>query len=117
RLFFSCGWQVEGGRLGRGMLNKIRPGGRIYPHADTPEHAQYWDRFHYVIASAPGVLFRCGNEQVQMSTGQVWWFQNLLEHEVVNNSAVDRIHLVIDIRCAQFQFKGVLPQTPDGAPA
>lgn len=111
-LIFSLMSQVQGERLGRVMLNKIRPGGRIYPHADTPEHAQYWDRFHYVITSAPGVLFRCGDEQVQMQVGDVWWFQNALEHEVVNNSATDRIHLIVDIRTQHLQFKGVLPTTP-----
>jgi hypothetical protein len=63
-LIFSLMTTVEGERLGRVMLNKIRPGGRIFPHADTPVHAEYWDRFHYVVASSPGVNFRCGEEQV-----------------------------------------------------
>lgn len=105
--------QIQGERLGRVMINKIRPGGRIYPHADSPEHATYWDRFHYVIASAPGVLFRCGDEKVNMDTGDVWWFQNSLEHEVINNSAQERIHLIIDIRTRHMNFKGLLPQIPD----
>ena len=111
--------QVAGERLGRVMINKIRPGGRIYPHADTPVHAQYWDRFHYVVASAPGCTFRCGEEQVGMQTGELWWFQNQLEYEVVNNSAQDRIHLIIDIRTQHLQFKGLLPTTApeDAAPA
>jgi hypothetical protein len=34
-----------------------------------------------------------------MRTGEVWWFNNAIEHEVVNNSADDRIHLIVDIRC------------------
>lgn len=110
-LIFSLMAQVDGERLGRVMINKITPGGRIFPHADTPVHAEYWDRFHYVIASAPGVSFRCGEETVQMNTGEVWWFQNAIEHEVVNNSAQDRIHLIIDIRTQHLQFKGVLPHT------
>lgn len=110
-LIFGLMSQVEGERLGRVMINKIQPGGRIYAHADTPEHAQYWDRFHYVVASASGVLFRCGEEQVQMSTGEVWWFQNALEHEVVNNSPQERIHLIIDIRTQHLHFKGLTPTT------
>jgi hypothetical protein len=32
---------VGGTRLGRVMVNRIAPGGVIYPHADTPEHANY----------------------------------------------------------------------------
>lgn len=111
-LIFALMGQVQGERLGRVMVNKIRPGGRIFPHADTPAHAQYYSRFHYVVMSAPGVLFRCGEEQIGMQTGQLWWFNNALEHEVVNNSPQERIHLIIDVRCAQFAFKGTLPQTP-----
>ncbi len=111
-LIFSLMTTVDGERLGRVMLNKIRPGGRIFPHADTPVHATYWDRFHYVVQSTPGVMFRVGEEKVNMQTGEAWWFQNLIEHEVVNNSAEDRIHLVIDIRCQHLAFRGELPTKP-----
>lgn len=93
--------RVGGERLGRCMINKIAPGGRIFPHADTPEHAEYYSRFHIVIQSSPGVAFRCDDEQVYMATGEVWWFNNKLEHEVINNSADDRIHLIVDIRTSR----------------
>jgi hypothetical protein len=110
-LIFALMATVEGERLGRVMLNRIRPGGMIYPHADTPAHAQYWDRYHYVVQSAPGCVFRCADEKVQMQVGECWWFQNELEHEVINNSADDRIHLIIDIRTAHMSFKGMTPTT------
>ena len=89
---------VQGERLGRVMINKIAPGGRIYPHADTPEHTDYYTRFHVVLQSAPGCLFRADDEQVDMRTGDVFWFNNKLEHEVINNSAFDRISMVVDIK-------------------
>jgi hypothetical protein len=92
---------VGGERLGRVMVNKIAPDGRVFPHADTPVHANYWDRFHVVIQSVPGVEFRCGDEQVYMPTGTIWWFQNAIEHEVVNSTGTDRIHMVIDIRTSK----------------
>jgi hypothetical protein len=92
---------VAGERLGRVMINKIVPGGRIFPHADTPMHADYYSRFHVVLQSQPGVVFRCGGEQVYMAPGEVWWFNNKLEHEVVNNSADDRIHMIVDIRTSR----------------
>lgn len=110
-LIFALMGQVQGERLGRVMVNRIRPGGRIFPHADTPAHAEYWDRFHYVVMAAPGVKFRCGEEAIEPMTGELWWFQNALEHEVVNNSAVDRIHLIIDVRTQHLQFKGLTPTT------
>ncbi len=100
-LVFNLMAAVQGERLGRVMINKLRPGGRIFPHADTPVHAEYWDRFHIVLQSAPGSNFRCGDETVHMEAGEVWWFNNRLEHEVVNNSADDRIHMIIDIRTSK----------------
>jgi hypothetical protein len=99
-IIFSLMAYVQGERLGRVMVNKIKPGGVIYPHADTPEHAGYFSRFHVVLQSSPGVVFRAGNEKVYMETGSIWWFDNSQEHEVINNSADDRIHMVVDIRCS-----------------
>ncbi len=92
---------VGGTRLGRVFINRIAPGGRIFPHADTPEHANYWDRHHIVLQSAPGVDFRCGDERVFMAPGEAWWFENAIEHEVFNGSEVDRLHLVVDIRVSR----------------
>lgn len=100
-LIFSLMAAVQGERLGRCIINKLAPGGVIYPHEDTPAHAEYWDRFHIVLQSAPGSNFRAGDEWVHMRPGEVWWFDNRINHEVVNNSADDRIHLVVDIRTSK----------------
>lgn len=100
-LIFGLMSLVQGERLGRCIINKVNPGGRIYPHEDTPAHAQYWDRFHIVLKSAPGSIFRCEDEEVNMRTGEIWWFNNALNHEVINNSAEERIHLVVDIRTSK----------------
>ena len=89
---------VQGERLGRVMINKIAPGGKIFPHADTPEHTAYYTRFHVVLQSAPGCFIRADAEQLEMRSGDVFWFNNKLEHEVVNNSNVDRISMVVDIK-------------------
>lgn len=98
KLIFDLMNRTEGERVGRVMINKLRCGGRVYPHADTPVHANYWDRYHIVLQSSPGCDFRCGEERVYMAPAQVWWFQNAIEHEVVNNGSIERIHMIIDIR-------------------
>lgn len=100
-LIFNLMSFVQGERLGRVIINKINPGGRIYPHSDSEAHAGYYDRFHIVLNSSAGVDFRCGDEHVYMETGSCWWFNNKIEHEVVNNSATERIHMVIDIRTSK----------------
>lgn len=103
---------VRGLELGRVFIARMSPGTMIPAHSDriapaeeqypyrTPP-AVYYDRYHIVLSSAPGVVFRCGEEQIWMKTGEVWWFNNQLEHEVINNSAEDRIHLIADIHSAQ----------------
>lgn len=99
--------RVQGERLGRVMINKIVPGGRIFRHADTPVHCDYWTRFHIVLQGLPGAVIKCGDfeggaeEAFSMSTGDVFWFNNALEHEVTNNSADDRISMVVDIRTSR----------------
>lgn len=92
---------VGGERLGRVMINRIVAGGRIFPHADTPVHAEYWTRHHICLWGLPGAVIRCGDESLQFHTGEVFWFNNSLEHDVVNNSAEERISMVVDIRTAR----------------
>lgn len=96
---------VGGIRLGRSLISRLRPGARMLPHSDIGkdltiyyDNEPYYSRYHIVIQGYPGSLFRCEDETVCMQTGQVWWFRNDLEHEVINNSSEDRIHIVTDIR-------------------
>ncbi len=96
---------VYGERIGRCMISRLAPGMKIYPHVDIGDDLEvyydnepYYSRFHVVLQGLPGSLFHCGNETVTMKTGEVWWFDNATTHEVVNNSADDRIHMVVDIK-------------------
>lgn len=89
---------VNGDQMGRVMVTRLKPGGRIDAHADEGEYAEFYSRYHLVLQGHPGSIFRCGNESVQMMTGELWWFESHLEHEVLNNSSEDRIHMIIDAR-------------------
>src|SRR3974377_2593509 len=108
-LIFGLMSRVQGERLGRVMINKVRCGGRIYAHADTAEHAEYWERYHLVLKTAPGCNFRAGAETIHMPVGSVWWFEDALEHEVVNNSVDERIHMIVDIRSSHIDVVGATP--------
>lgn len=108
KLIFDLMTRVDGERLGRVMINRLKCGGRVYPHADTPAHANYWHRYHFVLQSSPGCDFRCGDERVYMPPGQVWWFDNALEHEVVNNGSIERLHMIVDIRISRLNV-GLTP--------
>lgn len=108
-LIFALMSRLRGIHLGRVMISRVAPGVCIPPHTDLIPQAQkafpnktqpalYYQRYHIVLKSQPGVVFRCGEEQVYMASGEAWWFDNVVEHEVVNNSSDDRIHLILDIR-------------------
>lgn len=93
--------RVEAYELNRVIITRLRPGGRILPHADnvgTYVHDPHRARYHIVLQGLPGSLYNCGEEVVTMLTGSVWHFDALTEHSVTNNSADDRIHLLADMR-------------------
>ena len=101
--------RVAGVHLGRCMISRLAPGQIIPAHSDRippaekvfpdrPPPAIYYERYHLPLQAGPGMVFYCGDEQVQMTPGEFWWFNNQLVHSVVNNSREDRIHLIIDIR-------------------
>lgn len=90
--------RVDGVGLGRVIVTRLRPGKRIYPHTDQGAPAEYYTRYQIALQSLPGCNFRIGDETVNFQSGQVWWIDNRTEHEVINNSADDRIVCIVDIR-------------------
>lgn len=97
-IIFDLMRRVHGTRLGRVLITRLPPGKQIEPHEDGGAHAAYYRRYHVMLQNAPGSLFHCGDETVTMFPGEVWWFNNALTHSVVNNSADDRITMIVDIR-------------------
>lgn len=96
---------VGGYELGRLLISRIKPGGVILPHRDDAGeyvHMKDISRYHVCLQGLPGSLYHCGEkgeeETVNMQTGEVWWFNAHKLHSVVNNSADDRIHLLVDIK-------------------
>ena len=112
RLVMGLMAQVEGEELGRVVIARARPGETVHPHTDlipnapagAVQPAEYYQRYHIVVQSQPGCVFTCGDESVQMGIGEVWWFDNTKVHSVVNNSPDDRVHLIVDIRAASFNY-------------
>ena len=99
-LIFDLMRRVEGVRLGRVIISRLKPGAQITPHVDGGAPATFFSRYQIALQCLPGCLFKAGNETVNFQTGDVWWFDNQQEHSVVNNSADDRLALIVDIRTA-----------------
>lgn len=97
-ILFDLMRRVEGERLGRVIITRLSPGEMISAHVDGGDHAAYFSRYHIVLQNNPGSAFFCGDEQVYMPSGSVWWFDNSKLHSVINNSIDDRITMIVDIK-------------------
>lgn len=98
-IIFDLLRRIEANQLGRVMITRLGPGKRILAHSDVlGKYAHFYNRYHVVVRGLPGNIFRAGGDEVFMPTGSVWWFNAHEEHEVINNSEDDRIHLIIDAR-------------------
>jgi aspartyl/asparaginyl beta-hydroxylase (cupin superfamily) len=89
---------TDGMRLGRVLISRLAPGKEIPEHVDQGAPATYYKRYHLALKAEPGCLNSSGGEVIQYSMGEFWWFDNSVPHSVVNNSADDRITLVMDVR-------------------
>lgn len=86
--------------LGGILITKIHPGGVIKPHVDSSWHADFYETKLYVVLQGNEKCWnRVGDEHAVMKTGEVWYFNNHIEHEVVNNGDTDRVTLIVCLRC------------------
>lgn len=78
-------------------LLMLRAGSSIREHKDY--NLGYDDgevRFHIPVVTDAAVEFYLNQQRVVMREGECWYLDFNLPHRVVNNSSVDRVHLVID---------------------
>lgn len=97
-ILFGLMRQVEAVRLGRIIITKLPPGKCITPHIDGGAPATYYQRYQVALQCLPGNVFKIEDEEVSFETGQVWQINNRAEHSVQNNSADDRIVMIIDLK-------------------
>jgi GNAT superfamily N-acetyltransferase len=86
-----------GGKLGRVMVIKLKPGGRIKEHIDQGSYAAATDRYHLPITTNDRAWLRAGDETVSMPAGSVFWFNKHELHDGANDGDTDRVHLVVDV--------------------
>ena len=90
--------RVDGIRLGRVLITRLAPGATIPEHVDQGAPATYFTRYHVALQSHPGALNISGGETVTYNMGEMWRFDNRAPHSIINNSADDRIVIVMDVR-------------------
>lgn len=99
-IIFGLMNRVNAEHLGGVLITKIPPGGIIYPHKDAGWHPEFYNaKLYVVLQTNDKVINRVADEQVSMKTGEAWFFNNLIEHDVVNDGSDDRITLIVCLRC------------------
>jgi hypothetical protein len=76
---------------------RLAPGAVVQEHVDFNYHWYSRVRIHVPIITEPTVRFFCGADEVHMAAGEAWLFDSWRRHRVINGSANERIHLVIDL--------------------
>lgn len=90
--------EVKGERLGGVLITRIQAGKQCYRHIDNGWHARYYDKFAVQIQSAPGQRFCFDGESLETMPGDVYTFDNSFEHWVENDTAHDRITMIVCIK-------------------
>ena len=84
------------GWLSRAMIVRLQPGKQVYPHIDMGPYYLFRDRYHIVLDS-DGSRMKVHGEESTWHNGEVWWFNNNLNHEAHNDSDKWRIHVIFDV--------------------
>jgi len=81
---------------GRTRLMKLTGHAEVTPHFDVNYYWRARARVHVPIVTKPTVRFICGEGEVNMGPGECWIFDTWRQHQVINGSDDERIHLVAD---------------------
>jgi aspartyl/asparaginyl beta-hydroxylase (cupin superfamily) len=89
--------QFPDDEIGRIVIANLAPGEQVMPHRDQGLYSDITDRYHFVVTTNPDVVFTSGDEQEHMPRGNIYWFNNHIEHSVINQGTTNRIHLIVDL--------------------
>jgi quercetin dioxygenase-like cupin family protein len=90
-------------------LLTLPPGSDIGEHNDAGSNFQFGSlRLHVPIVTHPDVVMVIGGERMTWRPGELWWGDFSRKHWLRNDSAVTRVHLVIDVQVDDF-ILGLFP--------
>ena len=85
------------GVSGRILLIKLSANKDVSEHTDKGDYLSTVRRFHIPIITNDLVYYTVNGEKINMKQGECWEINNLKSHSVLNNSNIDRVHLLVDI--------------------
>ncbi len=83
--------------LGRVMLTRLPPYHAIYPHIDEGPVPKMYKRYNLVVWCGFENLYFVDGQAQRMTMGQMWCVDVTKLHSVYNRSALERIHLIMDM--------------------
>lgn len=90
--------RVAGKRLGGVLITRIPPGGRVEPHVDRGWHAEFYEKFAVQLRGNAQQAFCFEDAELRPEPGDLYTFDNSRLHWVVNDSAEERMTLIICIK-------------------
>ena len=80
------------------VFTELRRGGIIPEHSDTGKMLTTHHRIHIPLVSDPAVKFTLDHKDYYLKPGYAYEINNQLIHSVRNESNIDRIHMIIDLK-------------------
>ncbi len=112
KLVFDLMAMVEGESLGLVIITRIPAGEGLKWHWDWGWHCDHHDKLYVTLQGGAGARFIDGgpNDQplpvagefIEPKAGEVWLYDNRRWHTVVNESAVDRMTLIVSVHTEKF---------------
>jgi hypothetical protein len=98
-LVFGLMARVSAVELGSVLITKLPPGETILPHSDAGSWAPEYYTCKAHLTATGKALVRCAEDECMFTTGTVWTFDNLLTHSVENVGDLDRVSVIVSMRC------------------
>ena len=80
------------------LFTELKSGGRIPEHVDDGPMLTTNHRLHIPIYTDPAVIFTFDHIDYYLEPGNAYEINNQIIHEVKNDSNIDRIHMMIDLK-------------------
>jgi len=93
--FFKWFTAIYGGTVRKANYYNTPPGSGVKSHVDYHRYFRDKDRFHLVLSGQ--YKYTVHGETEIFSKGDLWWFNNKLEHKSYNHGDEDKINLVFDV--------------------
>lgn len=88
-------------KLGRAYFERIFKSCIITPYKHFGSYYEKHHRFYIVMESPLGTYIKCGNEEVIMRPGELWWVNTKETHDMDNSSTdTHASHLIFDLQLA-----------------